>query len=39
MIQLAYLAAAVCFILSLKGLSTPATAKRGNLYGIVGMTL
>ena len=39
MIELAYLAAAVCFILSLKGLSTPATAKRGNLYGIVGMTL
>ncbi|CAN5869970.1 Re/Si-specific NAD(P)(+) transhydrogenase subunit beta [soil metagenome] len=39
MIQLAYLAAAVCFILSLKGLSTPATAKRGNLYGIAGMTL
>lgn len=39
MIQLAYLAAAVCFILSLKALSTPATAKRGNLYGIAGMTL
>jgi NAD(P) transhydrogenase subunit beta len=39
LIQLAYLAAAVCFILSLKGLSTPATAKRGNLYGIAGMTL
>lgn len=39
MIQLAYLVAAVCFILSLKGLSTPATAKRGNMYGIVGMTL
>jgi NAD(P) transhydrogenase subunit beta len=39
MIQIAYLAAAVCFILSLKGLSSPATAKRGNLYGIVGMTL
>ena len=39
MIQLAYIAAAVCFILSLKGLSAPATAKRGNLYGVVGMTL
>ena len=37
MIQLAYLAAAVCFILSLKGLSAPATAKRGNMYGVVGM--
>jgi NAD(P) transhydrogenase subunit beta len=39
MIELAYLIAAVCFIQSLKGLSTPATAKRGNLYGIVGMAL
>ena len=34
-----YLIAAVCFILSLKGLSSPATAKRGNLYGMVGMAL
>ena len=39
MIQLAYITAAVCFILSLKGLSAPATAKRGNLYGVAGMTL
>ncbi|HEY7471179.1 MAG TPA: NAD(P)(+) transhydrogenase (Re/Si-specific) subunit beta [Gemmatimonadota bacterium] len=39
MIQLAYVAAAVFFILSLKGLSAPATAKRGNLYGVVGMTV
>ncbi|HEU4463576.1 MAG TPA: NAD(P)(+) transhydrogenase (Re/Si-specific) subunit beta [Gemmatimonadota bacterium] len=39
MIQLAYLVAAVCFILSLKGLSAPATAKRGNLYGVVGMAI
>jgi NAD(P) transhydrogenase subunit beta len=39
MIQLAYIAAGVCFILSLKGLSAPASAKRGNLYGVVGMTL
>ena len=33
----AYLFAAVCFILSLKGLSSQTTARRGNLYGIVGM--
>jgi len=33
--QLAYLAAAVCFILALKGLSGPKTARRGNLIGAV----
>ncbi|MDX1660632.1 MAG: NAD(P)(+) transhydrogenase (Re/Si-specific) subunit beta [Gemmatimonadota bacterium] len=38
-IQIAYIVAAVCFILSLKGLSTPATAKRGNTYGIVGLAI
>jgi proton-translocating NAD(P)+ transhydrogenase subunit beta len=38
-IALAYLVAAILFISSLKGLSTPATAKRGNWYGIVGMAL
>lgn len=32
-VQLAYLAAAVCFILALKGLSSPKTARRGNLLG------
>src|SRR6266850_2593939 len=34
-----YLVASVCFILALKGLSTPATARRGNALGIAGMTL
>jgi NAD(P) transhydrogenase subunit beta len=33
---LLYLAAAVCFILALKGLSSPKTARRGNLIGAAG---
>ena len=33
--QLAYLGAAVCFILALKGLSGPKTARNGNLVGAV----
>ncbi len=35
----AYLAAGALFILSLNGLSTQETARRGNLFGIVGMAL
>ncbi len=35
----AYLGAIILFILSLGGLSNPETARRGNLYGIVGMTI
>jgi len=34
-IQLVYLACAVCFILALKGLSGPKTARNGNLIGAV----
>ena len=34
-----YLVASVLFILSLKGLSHPATARRGNIFGMVGMTI
>ncbi len=33
----AYIAAGVLFIMSLKGLSHPETARRGNLFGAVGM--
>ena len=38
-VALAYLAAAVLFILALKGLSSPVSARRGNLFGMVGMTI
>ena len=34
-----YLLAAICFILALKGLASPATSRRGNLLGILGMVL
>ncbi|MGB7249237.1 MAG: Re/Si-specific NAD(P)(+) transhydrogenase subunit beta [Phormidesmis sp.] len=39
LVTVAYIAAIVLFILSLGGLSNQETAKRGNLYGIVGMAL
>ncbi|MFM8772796.1 MAG: NAD(P)(+) transhydrogenase (Re/Si-specific) subunit beta, partial [Actinomycetota bacterium] len=38
-VQLAYLVAAVLFILSLKGLSSPKTARLGTLSGAVGALL
>ncbi|MDA8038737.1 MAG: NAD(P)(+) transhydrogenase (Re/Si-specific) subunit beta [Actinomycetota bacterium] len=38
-IRLAYLIAAVCFILALKALSGPKTARAGNLIGAAGMAL
>jgi NAD(P) transhydrogenase subunit beta len=36
---IAYVGAAILFILSLGGLSHPETARRGNLYGMVGMAI
>ena len=36
---IAYLAAAVCFILALKGLSSPTSARAGNVFGIAGMAI
>ena len=34
-----YLIAAICFIMALRGLSSPNTSRQGNLYGIVGMVI
>jgi H+-translocating NAD(P) transhydrogenase subunit beta len=34
-----YLVASVCFILALKGLSHPESARRGNYFGIAGMAI
>jgi NAD(P) transhydrogenase subunit beta len=36
-VMLAYLISGVCFILALRGLSSPATSRRGNRLGIFGM--
>ena len=38
-VALWYLVASVCFILALKGLSHPSTARRGNVFGIAGMAI
>jgi len=35
----AYVGATILFILSLGGLSNPETSRRGNLYGMIGMTI
>ena len=39
LITVAYLASAVLFILALSGLSTNDTARRGNLFGMIGMVI
>ena len=39
LVTVAYLASAVLFILALGGLSTNDTARRGNLFGIIGMAI
>ena len=38
-VAIAYLIAGICFILALRGLSSPATSRRGNRYGMVGMAI
>jgi NAD(P) transhydrogenase subunit beta len=39
LLTLWYLVASVCFILALKGLSSPESARRGNAFGIAGMVI
>jgi H+-translocating NAD(P) transhydrogenase subunit beta len=39
LVTVAYIAAIMLFIMSLGGLSHPETARRGNLYGVIGMTI
>jgi NAD(P) transhydrogenase subunit beta len=36
-VLIAYLVAGICFILALRGLSSPATSQRGNRLGMIGM--
>ncbi len=35
----AYLIASVCFIMALRGLSSPESSRKGNIYGIIGMVI
>lgn len=39
LVALAYLLSGVCFILALRGLASPETARQGNLFGISGMAV
>ncbi len=39
LLSVAYLVASILFILSLRGLSSQSTARRGNLYGMIGMAV
>jgi NAD(P) transhydrogenase subunit beta len=39
LVTILYLIASICFIQALKGLSHPTTSRRGNLFGMLGMTL
>jgi NAD(P) transhydrogenase subunit beta len=39
LVTLLYLVASICFIQALKGLSHPTTARRGNVFGMIGMAI
>ncbi len=38
-VALAYLISGVCFIMALRGLSSPESSRRGNRYGMIGMAI
>ncbi|MEO8618103.1 MAG: NAD(P)(+) transhydrogenase (Re/Si-specific) subunit beta [Sphingomicrobium sp.] len=38
-VSFAYLVAGICFILALRGLSSPSSSQRGNRFGMIGMTI
>jgi NAD(P) transhydrogenase subunit beta len=38
-VLLAYLVAGICFILALRGLSSPESSRRGNRFGMIGMAI
>src|SRR5258706_4608651 len=39
LVTVSYIGATILFILSLGGLSSPESSRRGNLYGMIGMTI
>ena len=39
LVALLYLVAGVLFILALRGLSSPDSSRRGNLFGMIGMAI
>ena len=39
LVALLYLVAGVLFILALRGLSSPDSSQRGNLFGMIGMAI
>ena len=39
LVLIAYLVAGVCFILALRGLSSPVSSRAGNRYGMIGMVI
>ncbi|HEV2043962.1 MAG TPA: NAD(P)(+) transhydrogenase (Re/Si-specific) subunit beta, partial [Sphingomicrobium sp.] len=38
-VLIAYLIAGICFIVALRGLSSPVSSQRGNRFGMIGMAI